>query len=557
MLYKKLTLFSPRSLTYRYKVVAILILVLCWHTPQLHAQEAPADTAEIVVPVWPEDSLGRRTPRGTVQGFISAVADQNYNRAAHYLNMDTTLVSVRNGPVLAKSLQELMDRSGKLMPFSWMNNTYNGFAEDNLGPNLDRVGAISINAEEIDLMVERTEGPEGGPIWLFSSQTVQRIPLPVEENIKSTLVEKVSPEALEDNKWGGVPIGHWLSIVLLIIVAYLLAKGITALILLLIPKVWAKARQETTAGIIRAFALPVQLYLAIWLFVFASRYVGISIIVRMRLSEITVIVGLIAMLLLVWQLLDFLSRFFERRLALRGNQAGVSAVLFLRRGIKVALLVLGIILALDTFGFDVTAGLAALGIGGIALALGAQKTVENFVGSVTLIADQPIRVGDFCKVGSVSGTVEQIGMRSTRIRTADRTIVTIPNGEFSSQQIENFAPRDQFLLSSILRLRYSTTPDQIRYLLKEIRAALLAHEKIDSKQVRVRFTEFGQDSLNLEIYTYINAKDYNNYLEIKEELFLQIMDIIQASGTSISLPSQMLYLAKENDQSDDTGEKEV
>src|SRR5690606_4171885 len=126
--------------------------------------------------------------------------------------------------------------------------------------------------------------------------------------------------------------------------------------------------------------------------------------------------------------------------------------LFLRRAAKVAIVVFGTIVVLDTLGFDVTTGLAALGIGGIALALGAQKTVENFVGSVTLIADQPIRVGDFCTVSGVTGTVEQIGMRSTRIRTLCRTGVSIPNGEFSSSKIENYAHRDRFQLNQIFDL---------------------------------------------------------------------------------------------------------
>src|SRR5690606_19602519 len=119
---------------------------------------------------------------------------------------------------------------------------------------------------------------------------------------------------------------------------------------------------------------------------------------------------------------------------------------------KVAIVVLGAIAILGTLGFDVKTGLAALGIGGIALALGAQKTIENFVGSVTLITDQPVRVGDFCKVGAVSGTVEQIGMRSTRIRTGERSTVTIPNGQFSSDMIENFATRERHLFAPVIRL---------------------------------------------------------------------------------------------------------
>src|SRR5690606_23005857 len=135
------------------------------------------------------------------------------------------------------------------------------------------------------------------------------------------------------------------------------------------------------------------------------------------------------------------------------------------RAAKIAIVALGIIWILGAIGVDITTGLAALGIGGLALALGAQKTIENFVGSVTLITDQPIRVGDFCSVAGTTGTIEKIGMRSTRIRTLDRTVVTIPNGEFSSSKIENYAHRDRFWFHPVIGLRYETTPDQIRYLL--------------------------------------------------------------------------------------------
>jgi MscS family membrane protein len=201
---------------------------------------------------------------------------------------------------------------------------------------------------------------------------------------------------------------------------------------------------------------------------------------------------------------------------------------------------------LSTFGFNVSTWLAALGIGGIALALGTQKTVENFVGSVTLIADHPVHVGDFCKAGDVVGTIEQIGMRTTRIRTGDRTVISIPNGEFSSMKIENFAPRDKFLFDPVLGLRYETTPDQIRYLLVTLRSMLYAHPKVNPDPARVRFAGFGPDALRLEFWVYINTTSNDEFLEVQEDLLLRIMDIVNASGTGLAFPSQTLYLAKDD-----------
>jgi MscS family membrane protein len=364
------------------------------------------------------------------------------------------------------------------------------------------------------------------------------------------MVEQVSPGFLEETEWGGVPVAHWLAMVLIVVLSYILAGLIIRFLVYIIPLVWHRARTEATAGIIQSFVLPIRLYLAVWLFVVASRAAGISIIVRQRLTDLTLIVGVVAFLLLLWQLLDFITRLVEKRMLHHGNQSGVSALLFLRRAAKVALVIFGSIIILDTFGWDVTTWLTALGIGGIAIALGTQKTVENFVGSVTLIADHPVRVGDFCLAGGVLGTVEQIGMRTTKIRTLGRTVVSIPNGELSSLKIENFAPRDKFLFNPTLGLRYETTPEQLRYLLVELRAILFAHPKIDSGP-RIRFTGFAPDSLKLEVWSYIKTISNDEFLEVQEDLYLRFMEVVEASGTGFAFPSQTIYFAKDTGVSEE------
>jgi MscS family membrane protein len=499
-----------------------------------------------MVPVWPEDTLGRRTPRGAVDGFLKAVATEDYKNAILYLKFDPTLTKENDQVKLARALQNLIEKNGRIYPYSRISEETGGQKDDNLNANLDRVGEATVNEATFDLILEQSKDKAGAPIWQFSSESIQRIPVETLQVQDPTLIEKLSPATLLEHKWADVPLAHWLSILVLITAAYFLAGGITRFLAYLIPLVWRKAKAESIAGIIQSFVKPVHLYLGVWLFVVGSRQVGVSILIRQRLSDITIIVGLVAVLLLFWQLLDFISTLVEKRLRLQGNHSGVSALLFMRRAAKVALVIMGVLAILDTFGFNVTTWLTALGIGGIALALGTQKTVENLVGSVTIIADHPVRVGDFCKAGDVSGTVEQIGMRTTQIRTGARTIVSIPNGEFSSMKIENFAPRDKFLFNPIFGLRYETTPKQIRNLLAEIRKVLQGHPKIDPSVARVRFIALSANALNVEVYTYIMTRDNDEFLEIQEELFLEIMDVVEACGTGFAFPSQTLYLA--NDQ---------
>ena len=537
-------LFNHSRLVFFLFVLTFLIGIGKSVQAQLLPTDTTKDTTEVEVPQWPEDPLDRRTPRGTASGFIKAVADQNYQKAAQYLNIGPDLQNSEEGAELARILQRLLDQNGNIFPYPRISDETGGEPEDELRPSHDRIGSITVQDETFNVIVEETKGPEGGPIWLFSMETIQKVSA-VNGEITIPLIDRLLPDFLQENKWSGVPIGQWLSMLVLAILAYLLAWAITSFSLLLIPRLWNKAGTEPTAGIIKAFALPIRLYLAVWLFMAFSQEVGISIIVRQRFSGITIIIGLAAFLLLLWRLTDFITGLSEKRLTLRGHLSGVSAVLFLRRAAKIAIIVFGVIAILGAFGVDVTTGLAALGIGGIALALGAQKTVENFVGSVTLIADQPIRVGDFCKAGDTVGTVESIGMRSTRIRTLDRTIVTIPNGEFSSIKIENYAHRDRFRFSPVLNFRYETTPDQMRFLLVELRSILYAHPMVSPDPARIRFIELGATSLNVEIFSFILAKSFDEFLEVKEDLLLRMMDVVEASGTGFAFPSQTLYLARD------------
>lgn len=530
------------------KFFALLFgLFLC--STNLNAQLLPG-TSEVKEEVKiPEDSLGRRNPRGTVNGFLKAVSEQNYIRASQYLYLKRSFRKTKERERIVKMMQNLLDQSGNIVPTSLISNKYTGNLDDDLEPELELVGTIKINEKDVDLYVENNERADTPPIWLFSEETVSAIAsVKVEDNL---LVNKILPDSLQERLLAGVPIGQWLIIIILIAGAYFLSWGIIALVTFLITKLWRKARTEPTQGIIEALSLPIQLYIALWVFIDLSQRVGISIIIRQRFSYLTVTVGIVAFLMLLWRITDFVSEFSKNRMTVRGRVSTISVILFLRRTFKVAIFVFGGIAILGAIGIDVTTGLAALGIGGIALALGAQKTVENFVGSVTLVIDQPIRVGDYCRINDIKGTVEQIGMRSTKVRTGERTVVTIPNGLLSATNIENYAFRDRFYFNTILEFRSETTPDQIRFLLVEIRSILFSHPMVNTKDANVRFIGIGTTSLRLEITSYINVISNDTFLEIREDLLLRIMDVILQSGTRLAFPSQTVYFAQDEGVSEE------
>ena len=201
------------------------------------------------------------------------------------------------------------------------------------------------------------------------------------------------------------------------------------------------------------------------------------------------------------------------------------------------------LMALQTLGVPVAGLIAGLGVGGLAIALAAQGTLENFIGGIILYADQPVRVGDVCKFGDRRGTVEDVGLRSVRVRTIDNTVVTVPNSTFAKMQLENLSERKRILLRENIRLRYETTGEQLRVVLSEIESMLRDHERIAEAPLRVRLTGFGEYSLKIEVFAYALTDAWPMFLEVRENVLMKVMEIVEHSGTRLALPTEVHYSA--------------
>ena len=228
----------------------------------------------------------------------------------------------------------------------------------------------------------------------------------------------------------------------------------------------------------------------------------------------------------------------------RGN-AGLVGLLPLGRKVsKVVLLAIGAVAVLNELGFQVASLLAGLGIGGIALALAAQKTVENLFGSLAIGVDQPFRVGDFVRIEDVVGTVETIGMRSTRIRTLDRTLVSFPNGKLADMRAETFAVRDRIRLVANLGLAYGTTAEQMRAVLGGVEAALRRQPKLWPETLSVRLTELKDSSLNVEVMAWFATSDWNEFTAIRQDVLLEFMAVVERAGTSFAFPTRTVHVVQ-------------
>jgi MscS family membrane protein len=208
----------------------------------------------------------------------------------------------------------------------------------------------------------------------------------------------------------------------------------------------------------------------------------------------------------------------------------------------VSIFILVTLLVLHSLGFDVTTALAGVGIGTLALGLGAQKTFENMFGGVSILFDKVILIGDTCKVNNQTGVVEDIGLRSTRLRTAERTLLSIPNGIMASAAVENLRFRDKFLCQQVIRLRYDLSPDHVRFVLGEIRRLLLENPKVEDSTARACFIRFSDYALEVELFCYILESDYAVYLAAQEALLLSVMDALEKAGAVVALPTQTSFV---------------
>lgn len=214
---------------------------------------------------------------------------------------------------------------------------------------------------------------------------------------------------------------------------------------------------------------------------------------------------------------------------------------------KVVVGLLGALVFLSILGYPVSSVLAGLGIGGLAIALAAQKTVENLFGAFSIGADQPFREGDFVKVEDLTGTVEAIGLRSTRIRTLDRTLVTIPNGKLADLRLESFAARDRLRLACTVGLVYETSLDQVRNILRGLEGVLRQQPKLWPDTVIVRFVGFGASSLNIDVMAWFQTSDWGEFLRIREEVLLEFMAVVERGGSSFAYPTQTLHVQRVGD----------
>lgn len=523
------------------------VLATAEEAPSPEPARASLPKANYATPMGPGDPYNRGTPQGSLYGFMSSANDGDFEAAAEYLDLRRLPAAEIDaaGPRLARELKTVLDQT-LVIDFEHYASQNAGSPDDGLPAWQDPLGVIAARDGEIKLLLQRV--PRVGDsvrIWKVSAATVDRIPELYSEFGYARL-ESYLPGFFFEWALFDVELWQWLGIGLAIALAWIVSWFFATIALNLISRVTARVRKVMDRRVIHLVRNPVRIVLGVLLFYAFAVPLDLppSSSERLLSAEKALLVVAVAWLLL--QFIDLFALVMQQRIQRRGDAGAAALVSPAKRTLKGIVFVLAFLFALENLGFNVGALIAGVGVGGIAIALAAQKTVEHFFGGVMLVADRPVRVGDFCKFGDQVGTVEAIGLRSTRIRTLDRTLITVPNGEFSNLQIENFAPRDRIRLHTQLGLRYETTPEQLRFALTELRELLVAHPKVDPDPARVRFVGFGPYSLDVEVYAYLRTADWNEFLQIREDLFLRMMDAIDRAGSAFAFPSTTTYIRSDS-----------
>ncbi|MEP7348014.1 MAG: mechanosensitive ion channel family protein, partial [Gemmatimonadaceae bacterium] len=459
-------------------------------------------------------------------------------QAAAYLDLADSVRA--QGPLMARRLKEVLDRR-LWVDLERISPLAPGDTTDGLPAGIDQIGSIrGPEGANVPIRMVRVEaGAESS--WRFTRNTVMQIPA-----LYATLGDRwvldhlpailLRPGPFEVLRW------QWLALPILILVALFLGAVASRLIRGAIGRAVARTSTEWDDAILARIGAPLTVALTL--------VAGVALLPWIALlppaaaaSHLVARVGFFLVFFWsIWRLIDVVRQVLSHTPWAARSSSSRALLPLGGRVIKVIVLAIAAVAVFSMLGFPVASLVAGLGLGGLAIALAAQKTVENLIGAFSIGVDQPFREGDFVKIEDFVGTVETVGLRSSRFRTLDRTIVTIPNGKLAEMRLESFTARDRLRLATVIGLVYETSAEQMRAVLSGFERVLRQHPKIWPDAVVVRFREFAQSSLDIEIMAWFQTAEWSEFQLIRQEVLLQFMDVVEQASTSFAFPTQTVHL---------------
>jgi MscS family membrane protein len=527
-----------KPLSWSYIGVALTVFLFAGSAAYSPAQ-IPAPPPAKTEPTAKIDPLGRETPRRAVMGALKYAARQDFANGARYLqptpDQETNLVEV------AKEFQALHSKfRGDI---DLLSDDPNGTGEAGLPPGQVRAGVLVVGRTTSDVILVRVDDPAFGKIWLISKETVASIPglYAQMEAEGPTLADRIVPAALTGRRMLGMSLAQWLGWLLSIPISWLLA-WLLSLLISAPERFWYNLRKLPSRTVWETrLGMPLRCILAIVI------HSVLVYLLRPPLLYRAYYFRFMAALLAVgfaWLVSEIADRSFDRAVnrSQMQQRGGESILVLMQRLTRIVMLIIAFVAALALFGINVETTLAGLGIGGLVIALGAQKTLENLIGGISLLMDKAVHVGNFCKIGNQVGTVEDIGLRSVKLRTLDQSVLVVPNGALAQMQFENFGPRRKCLINQHFSLRIETQVEQLRLVLDRVQRMLDQQPMIDTGS-RIRVANFAGAAFELELWAYVKISDWAEFTAIRQDVILKIAEIVEAAGTRFAAPTQLTYLS--------------
>jgi MscS family membrane protein len=473
------------------------------------------------------DPLDRDNPRSAVTGFLESARDRNYQRASEYLDLQEIPVESRaeRGPQLARELEAILNSDSH---FSVLQLSRDPEGSNNSGR--ERVTTVTKSGENFPVDLERKAGPNGASrTWLFASDSVSVIPK-LTTSVAPPWIAHFLPPFLMQAQLLETPLWKWIALILVALFLLSVWRLLDRLLTTALQRASSRFGRFQWMGI-TVQPLQVMFYLAI--FRVAEELINPAAIAR-------IYVGRVAQLLLVWTVASALIRlvgllFHHLETILDGRRGATSRSMLLlgRRTANATISVFAILLVLSNWGYNTNTLIAGLGVGGIAIALAAQQTIANIFGGVSIIGDHPIGIGEFGKFGDLVGTVEDIGMRSTRVRTVNRTLVSVPNSSFAALNLENYSERDKILFNPVLEVKRTAADEEVRQVMQSLQEELVKQELVDPDPGSVRLIGLTAAAFRIEISCYVRTSRMDEFYQVQDELYLAIDQVLKQRAVEL------------------------
>jgi MscS family membrane protein len=509
--------------------------------PETNAAPAATTPAVPTTPP-PPDPLGRATPRGCVLGFLRAAENKDLATAAKYLDSKK---SEEQNEELARQLKALLDR-GTSTDLKILSRVPEGDLNEDLRNSRDRIGVISTPSGPLDVLLDRVQRPNEQPIWLFSQDTLRQVPEAYAslEKVEEPLdLSTYFPAWMRRVELFTVPLWRWTAFLIALLLVLLMASLLTRILLWLLRVVFrSRMTQSMEWAVLKLKGPTFILMIAI-----VQRVIGTyssTALARHRWIGGSAVTALIGAAWLMMQSADIFQSYVRQRYIVQTRVEKLTFLGLLTRMFKIFVCIILVIILLTQAGINVSALVTGLGIGGVAIAFAAQKTLSDLFGGISIVMRGAVRVGDFCTIAGRQGTVEEIGISSLRMRTLDRTVVTIPNGKVAEMDTENFAMRDQFWLHQVFTLRFDTPSAVLQRVLNGMVQILKSHPNIDPTSARARLIQLTNAGPQVEVFAYYRkpGADFAAFLAEQEPIILQMMKLVEEEGTAMVAPTGIVQM---------------